>query len=155
MILVNKCIIIGLVNRKGVVTMRICPECSSQLPQDSQFCSFCGKRLLPISHYSYSHKWHFVYVIIPVSFTCLISFIFRELDVRIVELIGCTLSALLLIMDVKELKRNGFVPGGWIFLGLIFAPLYLLVRAIKTRYWWGFFSGVLLSFLMLLIDMII
>ena len=42
-----------------------------------------------------------------------------------------------------------------IFLGLIFAPLYLLVRAIKTRYWWGFLSGVLLSFVMLLIDMII
>ena len=47
------------------------------------------------------------------------------------------LNCIFITLDEKELKKNGYEPQKWLWLGVVLVPLYLFVRAAKTNRKWG------------------
>ncbi len=50
----------------------------------------------------------------------------------LIMVIVIALNILFLTLDNNHLKKSGYDPSGWLFLGIVLVPVYLFVRAAKT-----------------------
>lgn len=128
-----------------------CENCGNKITDDAKFCACCGNKIIFESdgtdtidrvdvqeknkHEPVYDKFCWI-----MSCTTLISyalsFILSKIGLGyswLVIVVCIIINCIMLTLDIKYLKKKGYQPNKWIWMGIILVPLYLGVRAGKTN----------------------
>ncbi|MBE6871942.1 MAG: DUF4339 domain-containing protein [Ruminococcaceae bacterium] len=89
----------------------------------------------PVSKKLLNDKWIWCLATIPLVIMYILYFLFniRDSSINLIDILVLVLNCLFLTLDTKYLENSGYHMRKWLFLGLIFIPLYLFIRPIKTN----------------------
>ena len=136
--------------------MPFCPKCGNQYQDEAQFCPKCGNAITPNdgnavaqnsgnaiteSEEKLSDKWVWTLACVPI-FGMILEYLVLNVIGFYSEWTGVVifiaLNVIFLTLDISELRKKGYNPDGWIWLGLLLIPVYLFIRASKTNKKFGY-----------------
>ena len=129
-----------------------CNKCGKKFEENFSFCLTCGNPLqVELTYKNLSNKWVWMLTIIPTVILLIVPIfgIYPNLDYKysvtnnhlyyeyiwypvIFLCISLIVTAILVFIDSRELKRNGII-GNWWITGFLLIPVYLFLRASKTN----------------------
>ena len=138
--------------------MPFCSKCGTEVPENVNFCSKCGNAVQGGQSYQarqpeqggntvqeeqnqISDKWVWTIACVPILGMILegiIAYIVGSDSEALGSILFIILNTIFVILDIKELEKKEYNPGGWIWLGFLLIPVYLFIRASKTNRKYGY-----------------
>lgn len=122
-----------------------CSNCGEKVANGSWFCGRCGAKVMikevKTPNYESSGKSDIEDKYIwPLACSPLIGYIIAVWLSRmgyyhpgIITAVCFVMNCTFLSLDIKYLRERGLQPEKWLWLGIVFAPIYIGVRAYKTN----------------------
>lgn len=98
---------------------------------DTSLCYLYNGTIPPTPLSEISDVWVWSLATIPIFFSIVLGkYDFPYLALAIIMIV---LNCLFFSLDIKALRKSGYSPESWLWLGLVLVPVYLFVRAGKTN----------------------
>jgi hypothetical protein len=87
-----------------------------------------------------SDKWVWTLACVPIMSSLLYLFLQSNIEVgsEFSLIVAIVMNIIFLLLDDRELKKASINPNKWIWTGFIIIPIYLFVRASKTKRKYGY-----------------
>ncbi len=128
--------------------MVYCRGCGKEIHESAVACPQCGAVQNVVTggmaknYPNLSDKWAWTLACIPILSSIIAGFIGAMLSIQDIAFLDFILSitgnCILLVLDTKELNRNGLDAGNWLWLGIFLIPVYMFMRASKTNRQYGY-----------------
>lgn len=112
--------------------IKFCPYCGGKAADDTEASKETGSNQLKTADEELSNKYVWALATVPILVSWIVVWLFGISALSLSTTVTLFLNFIFLSMDVKMLKSVGIDPGKWLWLGIVFVPVYLFMRANKT-----------------------
>lgn len=129
--------------------IKFCPYCGGRAVDDTEVFKETGSKASDDTTYNkvitetgsnqlktadgeLSNKYVWALATVPILVSWIVVWLFGISALSLSTTVTLFLNFIFLSMDVKMLKSAGIDPGKWLWLGIVFVPVYLFMRASKT-----------------------